>query len=268
MKLEKNKRIRVSIDKEVSVYELEDEVRWPCFLKVHQTVAEIKFTKNTSKLWGTFGKKLNEVEEDTNSLPEFCEMKVVHSSVVTHDTKLIALQYTEPTLHHVHVGHHVQIKDNINGKDYIILFLIVVYFSSLINSFCLLLYSVGEEVRRSYTPVLFLIRNSNLVFELPTLYFLIKEYSSGKLSRKLCSLDVGDTINMSYPRGTFNTIILKKRLELILLAAGTGITPMTSLISWTLNATRLDVKLIYFNKTEIDILWRKQFDKLASENSR
>lgn len=126
----------------------------------------------------------------------------------------------------------------------------------------------GKEVCRSYTPVSFLIPNSNLTFELPTLYFLIKEYNDGKLSRKLCSNNIGDKINMSYPRGTFNTVVLKKRAELILFAAGTGITPMTSLIAWTLNSTRLNIKLIYFNKTETDILWRKQFDKLASENTR
>lgn len=114
----------------------------------------------------------------------------------------------------------------------------------------------------------FLIPNSNLIFELPTLYFLIKEYNEGKLSHKLCSVNIGDKMNMSYPRGTFNCNILKKRVELILFAAGTGITPMTSLIAWTLNSTRLNIKLIYFNKTENDILWRKQFDKLACESQR
>lgn len=237
--LMKNKQLRVSIEKEVNVYELEEEVRWPCYLKVHQTVAEIKFAKNSPKLWPTFGKKLNELDPEADPA-EFSDMKIVHISSITHDTKLIALQYADPMLHHIHVGHHIQIKDNVDD----------------------------EEVRRSYTPVSFLIKNSNLIFELPTLYFLVKEYNDGKLSRKLCSTNLGDKISMSCPRGTFNSIVLKKRTKLILFAAGTGITPMTSLIAWTLNTTRLSIKLIYFNKTENDILWRKQFDKLAAENPR
>lgn len=98
----------------------------------------------------------------------------------------------------------------------------------------------GEEVVRSYTPVSFLTQTT-AAFPEPTLFFLVKNYSCGKLSHKLCSLKANDFIDMSRPMGTFNCMALKKRLALLMFAAGTGLTPMTSLIIWTLNSTRFGV---------------------------
>jgi len=98
---------------------------------------------------------------------------------------------------------------------------------------------LGEEITRSYTPVSFLVQTP-AIFPEPTLFFLIKEYAKGKLSRKLCSLEANDCVEMSRPRGTFNCSVLKQKTILLMLAAGTGLTPMTSLIIWTLNSTRFE----------------------------
>ncbi|XP_047741204.1 cytochrome b5 reductase 4 [Hyalella azteca] len=54
--------------------------------------------------------------------------------------------------------------------------------------------------------------------------------------------------------------------DVALLAAGTGITPMISVMLDSL-ALRRRVRLLFFNKTEEDIPWRDELDNLRAENS-
>lgn len=95
----------------------------------------------------------------------------------------------------------------------------------------------GNEKIRSYTPVSFLVNSGSNKFD-ASLFFVIKNYGCGKLSHILCSSKISDIIEMSRPKGTFNMMVLRNRQKLILFAAGTGLTPMTSLIIWTLRSTR------------------------------
>lgn len=62
-----------------------------------------------------YGKKVTEEREESSAEIDYCEMKVVHVSPVSHDTNLIAVQYVDQILHYVHVGHHVQFKGIIDG---------------------------------------------------------------------------------------------------------------------------------------------------------
>lgn len=73
---------------------------------------------------------------------------------------------------------------------------------------------------------------------------LVKSYPKGKLSQHLCSLRQGDLIEVSRPQGSFECWTSKTNL--ILIAAGTGITPMLPII-W--NALHSPIKK-YFNLTE------------------
>uniref|UniRef100_UPI00398E8564 cytochrome b5 reductase 4 isoform X3 n=1 Tax=Pristiophorus japonicus TaxID=55135 RepID=UPI00398E8564 len=81
--------------------------------------------------------------------------------------------------------------------------------------------------------------------------------------------DGGDCVSMSGPQGNFKYSQLKGISELILLAAGTGFTPMIKLISFTLKMSSFRrVRLMFFNKEEKDILWRDQLDQLSSKDKR
>jgi len=111
--LNNSKCVTVCIDEELYIYSLEEEVRWPCVVKISQIKAEIKLIKQLPKLWISLGKEITSHEE---TISEYCRMKVVHVSVVTHDTKLIGLQYERKIFHHMHVGHHVKLKCVTQGR--------------------------------------------------------------------------------------------------------------------------------------------------------
>lgn len=98
---------------------------------------------------------------------------------------------------------------------------------------------------RPYTPVVPLVETTdygNITKD--TLCLLVKSYSNGKLSRYLCSLHQGDLIEVSRPQGTFECWTSKT--SLILLAAGTGITPMLPII-W--NALHSSIKKFVVNES-------------------
>lgn len=91
---------------------------------------------------------------------------------------------------------------------------------------------------RPYTPVWPLVETAEYgkIAE-DTLCLLVKSYSNGVLSRHLCSLRQGDSIDVSRPQGSFEC--WNSKTSLILLAAGTGITPMIPII---LNALHYSIK--------------------------
>lgn len=92
-----------------------------------------------------------------------------------------------------------------------------------------LLFIIGHNVSRPYTPVYPLIDTPDYghISE-DTLCLIVKSYQNGKLSKHLCSLHQGDSIEVSHPQGNFEC--WPSKTNLILLAAGTGITPMLPII--------------------------------------
>lgn len=99
-------------------------------------------------------------------------------------------------------------------------------------------FPLGHNVSRPYTPVCPLVETAEYghISE-DTLCLLVKTYPNGKLSQHLCSLHQGDSIEVSRPQGSFECWTSKTNL--ILLAAGTGITPMIPII-W--NALHSSIK--------------------------
>ncbi|OAA48844.1 Riboflavin synthase-like beta-barrel [Beauveria brongniartii RCEF 3172] len=116
----------------------------------------------------------------------------------------------------------------------------------------------GESVSRSYTPV------SNNA-DRGVLQLVIKVYPDGKLTNNyLANLDVGDEVLFRGPKGAMRyTRGLAKRIGMV--AGGTGITPMFQVIRAICEDDRdlTQVSLIYANKTEQDILLRKELDTFA-----
>ncbi|XP_051063610.1 cytochrome b5 reductase 4 isoform X3 [Phodopus roborovskii] len=80
----------------------------------------------------------------------------------------------------------------------------------------------------------------------------------------------GDFVSVSSPEGNFKLSRLQEVEDLFLLAAGTGFTPMVNVLNYSLThmSSLRKVKLMFFNKTEDDIIWRCQLEKLAFKDKR
>ncbi|XP_010153003.1 PREDICTED: cytochrome b5 reductase 4, partial [Eurypyga helias] len=169
--------------------------------------------------------------------------KLVSKTEVTHDTKLFCLMLPKSTHLRVPTGQHVYLKQIITGT----------------------------EVVKPYTPVL-----PFLDFKEPShhdgahIYLMIKIYFCGLFTQAFDHLQIGDYISVSNPEGNFKKSQVQTSEELFLLAAGTGFTPMVKLLNFALAAVSClrTAKLIFFNKTEDDILWRNQLEQLALKDER
>ncbi|CAM4533999.1 cytochrome b5 reductase 4 isoform X1 [Caretta caretta] len=171
--------------------------------------------------------------------------KLVSKTEVTHDTKLFCLMLPQSTHLQVPVGHHVYLKQII----------------------------AGTEIVKPYTPVSCSLKSD---FKEPShhdsthLILMIKIYPNGLFTPELDHLQIGDYISVSNSEGSFKKSQVQTLEDLFLLAAGTGFTPMVKLLNYVLtNVCSLrTVKLMFFNKTEDDILWRNQLEQLALKDKR
>ncbi|KAK9234045.1 hypothetical protein V1525DRAFT_88833 [Lipomyces kononenkoae] len=120
----------------------------------------------------------------------------------------------------------------------------------------------GNEAVRSYTPIS--TDDNRGYFDL-----LVKSYPQGRVSTFIARLEVGQTIRVRGPKGH---MIYKKGLAraIGMIAGGTGITPMLSIIRAVLNnpSDRTKISLIYANVKENDILLRDKLDDLATKHSK
>uniref|UniRef100_A0A4W2IRT0 Cytochrome b5 reductase 4 n=1 Tax=Bos indicus x Bos taurus TaxID=30522 RepID=A0A4W2IRT0_BOBOX len=131
----------------------------------------------------------------------------------------------------------------------------------------------GTEIVKPYTPVCDSLFSEFKEPVLPNnvyIYFLIKIYPAGFFTPELDQLQIGDYVSVSNPEGNFIISQLQELEDLFLLAAGTGFTPMVKVLNYALtNIPSLrKVKLMFFNKTEDDIIWRSQLEKLAFKDKR
>jgi cytochrome-b5 reductase len=120
----------------------------------------------------------------------------------------------------------------------------------------------GEEVKRSYTPTT---TNDDLgYFDL-----VVKIYPKGKMSVHLDNLKIGDTINVSGPKGRF-LYEKNKYARIGMIAGGTGITPMLQVIKEILKYEddTTQVTLLFGNITELDIILKQMIDELVEKNPR
>jgi len=191
---------------------------------------------------------------------------VASSTHATHDTVCLVLRPSNKNGRHNYLrfraGQHVQFRRTIQLKD-----------------------GGGEssfDLIRSYTPVPVQFTHPNgkegqATASSSDLYFLIKIYLNGALTPALGLLRPGDTIDISDPSGDFilSPVIgndLNKEVVLYMLAAGTGITPMLSILPvlrQKINAANRclhRVVLLYFNRTQRDIIGRGELERFAAQN--
>uniref|UniRef100_A0A3Q3D1I2 Cytochrome b5 reductase 4 n=1 Tax=Hippocampus comes TaxID=109280 RepID=A0A3Q3D1I2_HIPCM len=173
----------------------------------------------------------------------FRDCVLVSKTEVNHNTRVFQLQLPRGTVMHVPVGKHV-------------------YLKSLIQ---------GTEAVRPYTPVdqsLSVVPDTSS--EKTGLYLMIKVYPDGLLTQHLNGLHIGDHVSVSGPEGTFSLRPLRDTTVLYLLAAGTGFTPMSRLIRVALHESFAirKTQLLFFNRREEDILWRRELDELTAQDER
>ncbi|KAF3392086.1 NADH-cytochrome b5 reductase 1 [Talaromyces pinophilus] len=116
----------------------------------------------------------------------------------------------------------------------------------------------GKLIQRSYTPI------SNNA-DRGILELVIKVYPNGALTNGYFGkLEVGDQVEFRGPKGGIRYIPgMCKKIGMV--AGGTGITPMYQLIRAICENPRdtTEVSLIYANRSESDILLRKELDAFA-----
>ncbi len=113
-----------------------------------------------------------------------------------------------------------------------------------------------REVRRSYSL-------SSAPGE--PLQLTIKRVHNGELSRLLHdNLHVGDIVTSLYPAGRF-TLNEAQSGDLLLLGAGSGISPLFALLKQALYYSQRRVTLLYSNTRERSIIFRDELDALTRQ---
>ncbi len=121
----------------------------------------------------------------------------------------------------------------------------------------------GEDVRRSYSIC-------SSPFDENSLRVAIKKVAHGKVSTYINEkLKVGDAVEVMIPMGNFYTELnASNKINYVLFAGGSGITPMLSILKAVLkqepNST---ITLLYGNNDEASVIFKKQIDALAAANS-
>ena len=97
----------------------------------------------------------------------------------------------------------------------------------------------GEDVVRSYTPIVSALHTDLVPSEWRDDYLclMVKEYPSGVISRHICGLGLNDNLMIGRPVGSLSSLV--SNTHLVLLAAGTGFTPMVQVILWGLSRKKL-----------------------------
>jgi cytochrome-b5 reductase len=162
--------------------------------------------------------------------PMSYELTAIHHD--THDTKTFRFGLSDHATLDMLPGDYVYVHANINGR----------------------------AVKRPYTP-------SSLPGITGHFDLTVKRYETGLISKYLHGQKVGDSVLMSGPnQGGHWVDGMAKKVGFV--AGGTGITPMISIIRWIL-AQHLDAELflVFANKTEADIIFRKEWDRNVREHS-
>lgn len=184
-------------------------------------------------------------------------LRLKEKIIISHDTRMFRFEL--PNEEHclgLPIGQHINLSARINGS----------------------------LVVRTYTP-------TSSDEDLGYVDLVIKVYSShvhpqfpdgGKMSQHLDSLAIGNTIDVKGPtghieykgQGKFKIKIDKKTNKIVessevsLIAGGTGITPILQLVRAVFRDPddNTCLALLYANKTEEDILLRKELEQIAKEH--
>jgi cytochrome-b5 reductase len=117
----------------------------------------------------------------------------------------------------------------------------------------------GALVLRSYTP-------TEVDAKTGRMELTLKIYPNGKMGNHLLNLPEGDTIDVRGPIGHFKTYHRFLCSHIVLIAGGTGITPMWQIMRAICEdpADETRITLLYANQTQGDILLRDEISALTA----
>ncbi|XP_054110186.1 cytochrome b5 reductase 4 isoform X4 [Callithrix jacchus] len=229
---------------------LSHEVQEDFSVRVIESVGKIEIVlkKKENTSWNFLGHPLENhhsliPRKDTGLYYRKCQL--ISKEDVTHDTRLFCLMLPPSTHLQVPIGQHVYLRLPITGTE-------------IVKPYTPISGSLFSEFKEPVLP------NNKYI------YFLIKIYPTGLFTPELDRLQIGDFVSVSSPEGNFKISAFQELEDLFLLAAGTGFTPMVKILNYALTdiPTLRKVKLMFFNKTEDDIIWRSQLEKLAFKDKR
>uniref|UniRef100_A0A5S6KC48 Cytochrome b5 reductase 4 n=1 Tax=Xenopus tropicalis TaxID=8364 RepID=A0A5S6KC48_XENTR len=230
--------------------ELSHPVQKDIEVKVSATAGkiEIKMKKKEPVSWKSLGQPMdghNSFLKHSQRGLYYRKCRLASKTDINYNTKLFCVQLPQGCHLQVPVGHHIYLKMNISGVDIV----------------------------KPYTPVASCLlpdAQYSTFCNKQCLYLMIKIYPNGSITPHLENLTVGDYISISNPQGTFSSFQIENVMDVFLVAAGTGITPMIRLLQHVLTcvSSLRKAKLIFFNKKEEDILWKEQVEELSLADKR
>lgn len=162
-------------------------------------------------------------KKKTESDSKWKELSVVNLEQISHDTSVVTLRAENPALFDFVPGQYLTIAVEING----------------------------ETVRRSYS-----------ICSAPSegLKIGVKKVPNGLVSNYINNeLKIGDTLKAMVPEGNFT---LNEEKKLVVIAAGSGITPIVSIAKSL--ASNTTVRLFFGNKTKKDVLFNETLSQLSN----
>ncbi|XP_016953458.1 cytochrome b5 reductase 4 [Drosophila biarmipes] len=230
-------------------FQLSNTVVWPpkaAKIGPETGKIELVLVKEEAEPWPTYGTHVASKLESTSTQEESYEYEVTESKDFNHDSFDFILQSVQrEVIMLLPVGYHLDIEATLEGGP----------------------------VQRSYTPVdpSYLHLDEKSSSSLGCLSFLIKKYPNGPVSRHLHQLQAGSRVQLTTPRGTFQLSEITAHRNILLLAAGSGLTPILTLIQPVLkrNTNRIEsLQLMYFNKTQEDIWLKEKLEEIHSRDER
>lgn len=102
-----------------------------------------------------------------------------------------------------------------------------------------------------------------------TVSITIKRVEGGRVSNFLIdNLKPGQALLAMPPAGEFNLVDCQSTHQVVLLSAGSGITPCISIARWLLdNEPQADIQFIYSARTTADVIMGRELSQLARENN-
>lgn len=206
-------RILVRVRRKLTIFSFRSSapLEWPCRISVstESGKVEIQFSKVEEGCWEKHGVEdpdHGKVSGEDSELEAYYRAKIVSVEPVTHNSQRILVRFEDRVALWIPLGHDVRIRALVEGVD----------------------------TARRYTPS---VPPCSVTPEAAVdgLAFLIKRYPEGALTPRIFDKRPGDVIEVGGPGGDFDVRVLAGVQAMYLIAAGTGITPMTRLIAWGLS---------------------------------
>ncbi|GMM36607.1 hypothetical protein DASC09_039320 [Saccharomycopsis crataegensis] len=178
------------------------------------------------------------------SASEFKPFELIDQTIITKDSAIYRFKLEEDEALDIPLGHHLgcsftaeelsQVTDNVKEDD--------------------------NDVVKYYTPI-------SSKYDKGFFDLLVKSYPTGTVSKKFASLSVHQNVKIKGPVGRFDSEKYltpdhcDKDKKVILIAGGSGITPFLRIIIES--PMTMNFQLLYYSKTEKDVLLRNELDQVA-----